>query len=64
MVPFNHLMSRAMPYSTPYVRGHWATEAEVAELPRRLLEWGERPDAFFGVLKCGAVAWVGPQQSP
>jgi SAM-dependent methyltransferase len=41
----------------------WASKAEVAELPRRLLEWGERPDAFFGVLKCGVVAWVGPPHS-
>jgi hypothetical protein len=36
----------------------WATPAELAALPAELLTWGERPDAFLGVLKCGALGWA------
>jgi SAM-dependent methyltransferase len=38
----------------------WATQAELDELPAKLLAWGERPDAFLGVLKCGALGWTDP----
>lgn len=36
----------------------WATEAELVALPDELLRWGELPDAFWAVLKCGALGWV------
>jgi hypothetical protein len=36
----------------------WADETEMAALPDEILRWGERPDAFFAVLKCGALGWV------
>lgn len=36
----------------------WADEAEMAALPDEILRWGERPNAFFAVLKCGALGWV------
>jgi hypothetical protein len=38
----------------------WATMAELDDLPAKLLAWGERPDAFLGVLKCGALGWADP----
>jgi SAM-dependent methyltransferase len=37
----------------------WATPAELDALPAALLNWGQRPDAFAAVLKCGALGWVG-----
>jgi SAM-dependent methyltransferase len=36
----------------------WADEAEMDALPDEILRWGERPDAFWAVLKCGALGWV------
>ena len=36
----------------------WADEAEMAALPDEILKWGERPDAFCAILKCGALGWV------
>jgi hypothetical protein len=36
----------------------WATEGEIIDLPQGLLDWGERPDGFFAVLKCGALGWA------
>jgi hypothetical protein len=35
----------------------WATRAELEALLSGLHAWGERPDAFVGVLKCRALAW-------
>jgi hypothetical protein len=37
----------------------WATQAELDGLPPDLLAWAEQPDAFLGVLKIGALGWVG-----
>jgi SAM-dependent methyltransferase len=36
----------------------WATQAELDEFPAALINWGELPNAFHGVLKCGALGWV------
>jgi hypothetical protein len=36
----------------------WATQAELDVLPSALHAWGERPDAFVAILKCGALSWV------
>jgi ubiquinone/menaquinone biosynthesis C-methylase UbiE len=36
----------------------WATQSELDELNSGLLAWGERPDAFLAVLKCGALGWT------
>jgi SAM-dependent methyltransferase len=41
----------------------WATPTEVAELPAAVREWGERPDAYGAVLKCGALGWITAQGS-
>jgi SAM-dependent methyltransferase len=38
----------------------WATLAELDELPAALISWGELPNAFHGVLKCGALGWADP----
>lgn len=35
----------------------WATQAELDEISQWLLEWGERPDAFFAVMYCAALGW-------
>jgi hypothetical protein len=40
----------------------WVTEAELKALPPALHAWAERPDAFIGVLKCGALAWTRGRQ--
>jgi SAM-dependent methyltransferase len=45
-------------FSQTAVEQGWATQREMAELPRGLLAWGERPDAFTAVLKCGALGWA------
>jgi SAM-dependent methyltransferase len=36
----------------------WATQGELDALPAGLLAWGERPDAFVGLLKCGGLGWA------
>ena len=36
----------------------WADQVEMAALPDELLRWGERPDAYVSVMKCGALGWV------
>jgi hypothetical protein len=36
----------------------WANRAELAAMPGRLLLWGERPDAYVSLMKCGAFGWV------
>jgi ubiquinone/menaquinone biosynthesis C-methylase UbiE len=36
----------------------WADQAEMAALPDELLRWGDRPDAYMAVLKCGVLGWV------
>ena len=36
----------------------WADQAEMAALPGELLLWGERPDAYVALMKCGALGWV------
>ena len=36
----------------------WMDQADIAALPNELLLWGERPDAYVAVLKCGALGWV------
>jgi SAM-dependent methyltransferase len=36
----------------------WVTEAELVALLDGMHAWAERPDAFLGVLKVGALAWV------
>jgi ubiquinone/menaquinone biosynthesis C-methylase UbiE len=36
----------------------WADQAEMAALPDEVLRWGEHPDAFMAVMKCGALGWV------
>jgi SAM-dependent methyltransferase len=41
----------------------WANQAELAALPAALHDWGERPDAFVAILKCGALGWVGNTSS-
>lgn len=33
----------------------WASEARVREIVDYVLEWGERPDAFYAVMYCAAV---------
>lgn len=35
----------------------WATKAEIAEIITWLQEWGERPDAFMGIMYCAALGW-------
>lgn len=35
----------------------WADQEEMSALPDELLLWGERPDAYSAVLKCGALGW-------
>jgi SAM-dependent methyltransferase len=35
-----------------------ADRAELAALPDELLLWGERPDAYVALMKCGALGWV------
>ena len=42
----------------------WSDEAEMAALPDDVLRWGERPDAFLAVMKCGALGWVSSTTSP
>jgi hypothetical protein len=49
----------AAEFSQTAVEQGWATQQEMADLPHSLREWGERPDAFMAVLKCGALGWVG-----
>jgi hypothetical protein len=41
------------------LREGWATQVELDGLPSELLAWAEQPDAFLGVLKIGALGWVG-----
>jgi hypothetical protein len=36
----------------------WVTPADLEEMVAYLLEWGERPDAFFAILYCAALGWV------
>jgi ubiquinone/menaquinone biosynthesis C-methylase UbiE len=36
----------------------WATEAELNALASAIHAWGERPDAFAAILKCGALGWA------
>jgi len=36
----------------------WATQPQLETMGRDLQAWGERPDAFFAVMYCAAVAWV------
>lgn len=36
----------------------WVTQSELAEMAVYLLDWGERPDAFFATLYCAALGWV------
>jgi len=50
---------RSAEFSQTAVEQGWATQQEMADLPHGLLAWGERPDAFTAVLKCGALGWVG-----
>lgn len=32
--------------------------APIAYMVAYLLDWGERPDAFFATLHCAALGWV------
>jgi len=41
----------------------WADQAEMAAIPDDLLLWGERPDAYVALMKCGALGWV-PSEAP
>ena len=41
----------------------WADQTEMAALPDEILRWGERPDAYRAVLKCGALGWVDHRSS-
>lgn len=36
----------------------WADQAEMAALPDELLLWGERPDTYVALMKCGALGWA------
>jgi len=45
-------------FSQTAVEQGWATQEEMADLPQGLVMWGERPDAFMAVLKCGALGWT------
>jgi ubiquinone/menaquinone biosynthesis C-methylase UbiE len=35
----------------------WASSGELAMLPDEMLAWGERADAYWSQLKCGALGW-------
>jgi hypothetical protein len=41
----------------------WATPDELQALPAKLQAWGERPDAFAGVLNCAVLGQVGGETS-
>jgi ubiquinone/menaquinone biosynthesis C-methylase UbiE len=36
----------------------WADQATLDAMIGEVRAWGERPDAFFGVLTCSAIGWV------
>lgn len=36
----------------------WVTPVGLEEMIAYLLDWGERPDAFFAILYCAALGWV------
>jgi ubiquinone/menaquinone biosynthesis C-methylase UbiE len=36
----------------------WASGPELEALPGEMLAWGERADAFWASLKCGALGWT------
>ena len=36
---------------------NWSTQAELDEMANEIERWGERPDAFYAVMYCAALAW-------
>jgi SAM-dependent methyltransferase len=40
------------------IRQRWVTQSELDEMVAYLMEWGERPDAFFAILYCAALGWT------
>lgn len=42
----------------------WATHTELDEIVAYLKAWGERPDAFFGIMYCAAVGWKAETGQP
>ena len=51
-------ITRGSSFVETVVSQGWADRAEMAALPDDLLLWGERPDAYMSMMKCGALGWV------
>jgi SAM-dependent methyltransferase len=45
-------------FAATVVREGWISQSELDALPAALLVWGERPDGYVSMLKCGALGWV------
>jgi len=51
-------VARGSGFAETVVSQGWLTQAEMDALPDQLLAWGERPDAYIALMKCGALGWV------
>jgi hypothetical protein len=45
-------------FAATVVREGWISQSDLDALPAALLVWGERPDGYVSMLKCGALGWV------
>jgi ubiquinone/menaquinone biosynthesis C-methylase UbiE len=45
-------------FAATVVREGWISQPELDALPAALLAWGERPDGYLSMLKCGGIGWV------
>jgi ubiquinone/menaquinone biosynthesis C-methylase UbiE len=51
-------VARGPGFAETVVNQGWSSQAEMAALPDDLLLWGERPDSYVAMMKCGALGWV------